>query len=119
MDASGALNSLLLPGPTLGTMRRVVSPEGAQVWTHDLSYVPFLIEELVRHSAPHIAVNQHSPFYEARDSLPRALRDRIVDVDGDRAAEKAYAVLASALRELGVERSGPMFRLLGDAHSQP
>jgi hypothetical protein len=98
---------VLLPDPPRPAFRVLTFPDGGRGGAWDLSYVPFLIEGLIAHSAVRVAVAAGSLFHEAIAELPEALRDRLIVVDKHgEASERAHAVLAPAFDEFGVRRIG-------------
>jgi hypothetical protein len=98
-------NTILLAGA--GDFRSVVFPDGTRGGIRDASYLEFIVEDLVSHSAVKLAIDPHSVYYESTGMLPRLLRDRVVKVDPRcESVEKVAAILGPVYRELRIEFGG-------------
>jgi hypothetical protein len=95
-------NAILLPR-VAPELRLLILPDGTRVASQDASYLPFIIEELIRFSAVELAIDPGSQFYAATASLPHAFRKRIRKVDEAQVArEKTYAILNPVCMALDV-----------------
>lgn len=101
------LNTVLLRDPPRLAFRALTFADGSTGAAWDLSYVPFLIEDLIAHSAARIAIQDGSLVHGVVGDLPQVLRDRLIVVDKHReASEKAHAVMAPLFDEFRVRRLG-------------
>ena len=80
-DAAESPNAILLPFPGRYGVRNFVLSNGARATAQDASFLPFIAEELVRHSAARLALDVESMLYRGRDALPQVFRDRLIEVD--------------------------------------
>ena len=116
--ATEQLNTVLLATPE-SMLRAVTFEDGSAGGTWDLSYVPFVVEDLVAHSAARVAVQAGSIAHRGIEHLPPVLRDRLVVVDQQgEASERAHAVLAPVFQELGLGREGSAYTHRGTADNR-
>jgi hypothetical protein len=100
-------NTIHLPDPGAGLGFRLLDPQAYEravppdqdgrfrwVGTRDASWLEFVVEELLGHSAARVALEHGNAYYSAVPLLPRALRGRAIQIDpSGEAAEMADAVL--------------------------
>jgi hypothetical protein len=88
-------------------MRELSFPDGGRMYAQDASYLEFIAEDLIGHSAARLAIDPRSHFYDSTDVLPKSLQARLVRVDQlGEAAEKAEAIVLPIFRGLGIDFQG-------------
>jgi hypothetical protein len=98
-------NRLLVIDP--GPFREVATEGGEVMFSRDGSFLPYLIEELVAHSALKIVTPKGGLLDRFAKHLPDDAQRYVEVVDWNRAASKTNALLAPLLHEFGVVEATP------------
>jgi len=84
----------------------VHNPNGGVGLVQDLSWVYFVVEELIAVGVADIAVVNNSMAHAATSSLPPLLKERVFSVDDDREVERRYTdIVVSIGAEFGIDFS--------------